>query len=112
MLLNLGGMANLTYVPRRAVEEGAFAFDTGPGMALVDAVARLVDPSLRYDLDGGLARRGRVNQAAARRGCSPIRSSRAPPPKSTGRERFGLALRRARSTGRSPGPTAWPPRSS
>jgi 1,6-anhydro-N-acetylmuramate kinase len=33
-------MANLTYVPRRAVEEGAFAFDTGPGMALVDGLAR------------------------------------------------------------------------
>jgi anhydro-N-acetylmuramic acid kinase len=44
VLLNIGGMANLTYVPRRAVEEGAFAFDTGPGMALVDGLARKASP--------------------------------------------------------------------
>ena len=43
MLLNLGGMANLTYVPRRAQEDGVLAFDTGPGVAMIDAVARLVD---------------------------------------------------------------------
>jgi anhydro-N-acetylmuramic acid kinase len=61
VLLNLGGMANLTYTPRRAVEEGAFAFDTGPGMVLIDAVARLVEPALPFDEDGVLAGRGRVD---------------------------------------------------
>jgi anhydro-N-acetylmuramic acid kinase len=84
-------MANLTYVPRRAAEEGAFAFDTGPGVALIDAVARLVDPSLRYDADGALARRGRVREELlGRLLCEPYFT--APPPKSTGRELFGLPL--------------------
>jgi anhydro-N-acetylmuramic acid kinase len=91
VLLNLGGMANLTYVPRRAAEEGAFAFDTGPGVALVDAVARLVDPKLRYDVDGTLAARGQVHQPLLERLLADPFFG-APPPKSTGRERFGLPL--------------------
>jgi len=91
VLLNLGGMANLTYVPRRAQEAGAFAFDTGPGMALIDAVARLVDPALRFDADGTLARRGTVNRAALTRLLADPFFS-VVPPKSTGRERFGQTL--------------------
>ena len=88
VLLNLGGMANLTYVPRRAQERGAFAFDTGPGMAVIDAVARLVDPSLPYDQDGRLTNAGRPDEAVlARLLADPFFS--ALPPKSTGRERFG-----------------------
>ncbi len=90
VLLNLGGMANFSYVPRRAVEAGALACDTGPGMAVIDAIARLVDPSLAYDVDGRLARRGRVDQAVlARLVADPFFA--APPPKSTGRERFGAS---------------------
>lgn len=91
VLLNLGGMANVTYVPRRALEAGAFAFDTGPGMVLVDAVARLVEPALSYDAEGLLARRGRVRSATLERLLSDPFFA-APPPKSTGRERFGPAL--------------------
>ncbi|MGH7702330.1 MAG: anhydro-N-acetylmuramic acid kinase [Gemmatimonadales bacterium] len=88
VLLNLGGMANLTYVKRRSVEQGALAFDTGPGVALVDAVARLVDPKLPFDRDGQLARRGKVDEAAlAALLADPFFAT--PPPKSTGRERFG-----------------------
>lgn len=91
ILLNLGGMANLTYVPRRAEEAGVLAFDTGPGVALVDAVARMVDRSLRFDHDGELARRGRVHEALLERLLTDPFFA-APPPKSTGRERFGLAM--------------------
>lgn len=88
ILLNIGGMANLTFVPWRAVEEGAFAFDTGPGVAVIDAVARLVDPALPYDKGGVLAARGRVNEALlAELLQDPFFSQR--PPKSTGRERYG-----------------------
>jgi anhydro-N-acetylmuramic acid kinase len=88
VLLNLGGMANLTYVRRRAMEDGAFAFDTGPGVAVLDAVARLVDSSLPYDRDGRLARRGKVHEdLVADLLQDPFFA--AEPPKSTGRERFG-----------------------
>ncbi|HEX9164912.1 MAG TPA: anhydro-N-acetylmuramic acid kinase [Gemmatimonadales bacterium] len=88
VLLNIGGMANLTYVPRRDEDEGAFAFDTGPGMAIIDAVARLVEPGLSWDVDGRLAASGTVDDALL---AELLRDPwfLAPPPKSTGREHFG-----------------------
>src|SRR5829696_9164054 len=62
ILLNLGGMANLTYVEQRALEQGVLAFDTGPGMALIDATARLVDQRRSFDRDGLLAAQGTVRE--------------------------------------------------
>src|SRR5216117_1308344 len=59
LLLNLGGMANVTWVPRRGVTAGSLAFDTGPGVAVIDAVTRHIDPDLPFDRDGDRARRGR-----------------------------------------------------
>src|SRR4029077_10261806 len=91
VLLNIGGMANLTYVGRRAIDDGALAFDTGPGMVLVDAVARLVDPKLPYDRDGVLADRGTVNEVEVTRLLADS-FFRQPPPRSTGRERFSDAM--------------------
>jgi len=91
VLLNIGGMANCTYVAHRAEEAGAMAFDTGPGMAVIDAVAQLVDPALHCDLDGRLAAAGVPNDAVlARLLAEPFFA--APPPKSTGRERFGAGF--------------------
>lgn len=91
VLLNLGGMANLTYVPRGGVEEGAIAFDTGPGVAVIDGVARRVDPALSCDLDGKLAARGRPDEDLLTELLShPFLHG--PPPKSTGREHFGEAF--------------------
>ena len=88
-LLNIGGMANVTWVPRRGVTEGAFAFDTGPGVAVIDAITRRVDPDAPYDKDGERARRGRpVAKLLDELLADPYFS--APPPKSTGRERFGI----------------------
>jgi anhydro-N-acetylmuramic acid kinase len=88
VLLNLGGMANLTYVARRAQEEGAFAFDTGPGVAIIDGVARMVDRRRSYDRDGKLAAQGTPDEAVlGELLADPFFAS--PPPKSTGRERFG-----------------------
>lgn len=94
VLLNLGGMANLTYVPRRAVEEGVLAFDTGPGVAVIDTLARLVDPRRSYDRDGKLAAQGRPDEAVLDELLADPFFS-APPPKSTGRERFGEAYAQA-----------------
>lgn len=93
VLLNIGGMANVTYVGRRAIDDGAMAFDTGPGMVLVDAIARLVDPALPYDRDGTLAARGRVNEPELARLLADGFFDQAPP-RSTGREHFGDALAR------------------
>ena len=90
VLLNLGGMANITLVPGGGRETGAIAFDTGPGMAIIDAVAHRVDESLSCDLDGRLAAAGTVNEAVLRELLADPYFQDAPP-KSTGRERFGDA---------------------
>lgn len=102
ILLNLGGMANLTWVPHRADDAGAFAFDTGPGMAVIDALARRVDPSLPYDADGRVSARGSVRtDALAHLLADPFFAQA--PPKSTGRERFGAGYAEALAV-RVPGP--------
>lgn len=90
VLVNIGGMANLTYVERRGRLEGAFAFDTGPGMAVIDEVARMADPSLPYDRDAWLSSRGTADESVLKSLLADPWFNAAPP-KSTGRERFGLA---------------------
>jgi len=88
-LLNVGGIANVTWVPRRGVSEGAFAFDTGPGVGVIDAVTRRIDPDAVYDVDGERARRGRpVTKLLEELLAEPYFAL--PPPKSTGRELFGI----------------------
>src|SRR5438552_7915212 len=84
LLLNLGGMANVTWGPRRGVLDGALAFDTGPGVAVIDAVARRLDPAAPYDRDGERARRGRPALKVLDALLADAFFSR-PPPKSTGR---------------------------
>lgn len=88
VLINLGGMANLTYVERRGRLDGAFAFDTGPGMSVIDDMARQADPSLPYDRDGYLSSRGTPDEGVLKTLLADSFFA-APPPKSTGRERFG-----------------------
>lgn len=88
VLLNIGGMANATWVRSRAELDGVVAGDSGPGMAIIDAVARLVDPELPYDAGGVLSSEGEVAVAVLSELLADPFFTR-PPPKSTGRERFG-----------------------
>ncbi|HJS43604.1 MAG TPA: anhydro-N-acetylmuramic acid kinase [Gemmatimonadales bacterium] len=88
-LLNIGGMANVTWVPRRGETKGAFAFDTGPGVAVIDAITRRVDPNAAFDENGERARHGRpIAKVLEELLADPYFAE--PPPKSTGRERFGI----------------------
>jgi anhydro-N-acetylmuramic acid kinase len=103
VLINIGGMANLTYVEKRGQLEGAFAFDTGPGMTVIDDMARQADPSMPYDRDAYLSRRGTTDESALKALLSDSFFS-APPPKSTGRERFGQSYARMLYA-RVPGPS-------
>ena len=103
VLLNLGGMANLTYVERRGRLDGAFAFDTGPGMSVIDDMARQADPGLPYDRDAYLSSRGSADEPALKSLLAdPFFAT--PPPKSTGRERFGQGFARMLYA-RVPGPS-------
>jgi anhydro-N-acetylmuramic acid kinase len=94
-LLNLGGIANLTVLPRSAAEEDypdrLLAFDTGPGnMVLDEMVALLTGGRERRDQEGARAARGTVSR--------PLLDElladpffELVPPRSTGREHFGQA---------------------
>ncbi len=92
VVLNLGGIANLTYLPPGAGIEGVLAFDVGPGNILLDALAARVSGGAETcDRDGALAGRGRLSPALlARLMLHPFLHRR--PPKSTGRETFGPAF--------------------
>ncbi|HEY8850961.1 MAG TPA: anhydro-N-acetylmuramic acid kinase [Gemmatimonadaceae bacterium] len=86
-LQNLGGIGNITVVPPRGEIEGVRAFDTGPGVAVIDGVTHALRPQLPYDIDGRLAQAGRPNMAIVKDLlAAPYFAS--PPPKSTGRELF------------------------
>jgi anhydro-N-acetylmuramic acid kinase len=89
-LQNLGGIGNVTVVPPGGALEGVRAFDTGPGVGVIDGVTRLLVPELPYDVDGRLAKRGRVREAVVRELLAEPYFA-APPPKSTGRELFTRA---------------------
>ena len=100
LLLNLGGIANFTYLPRAGGDAtAAFSTDTGPGNTLLDATVRAHRPGLAYDEDGRLALAGRVHPGLlAALLDHPF--FRAPLPKTTGPELFSpdyLALARQRS---------------
>ncbi|NNE09913.1 MAG: anhydro-N-acetylmuramic acid kinase [Gemmatimonadetes bacterium] len=89
-VLNLGGVANLTWLPRAGGWGGVRSFDTGPANALSDRImqSRYDKP---YDRDGRLALSGSVDEALLER---LLRHPyfRRRPPKSTGFEEFGDAF--------------------
>ena len=93
---NIGGMGNVTYLPAGASgAPGVVAFDTGPGNMLMDyAAQRATDGRLAYDRDGLLAAAGRVEERLVDRWMEdPYFALK--PPKSTGREVFGVQRGRA-----------------
>jgi anhydro-N-acetylmuramic acid kinase len=89
--LNLGGIANITVLPRAAQPQQVFAFDTGPANMLIDAlVAQFTRGRLRFDENARLSSQGRSIPALLD---ELLRDPylKLPPPKSTGREYYGNA---------------------
>lgn len=87
-LLNLGGIANLTLLPAAGTRGDVQAFDTGPANMVIDALAeRLFNEP--YDEDGARAAQGSRDHTLLAE-LLQIDFFEAPPPKSTGRERFGM----------------------
>jgi anhydro-N-acetylmuramic acid kinase len=89
--LNLGGIANITVLPRAAKPQQVVAFDTGPANMLIDAlVSHFTRGRLRFDDNARLASEGRSIPALLD---DLLRDPylKLPPPKSTGREYYGNA---------------------
>jgi anhydro-N-acetylmuramic acid kinase len=91
---NIGGIGNVTYLPARPPAgcgpDDVLAFDTGPGNMIIDGiVTALTDGRQTYDRDGVMALRGRVDAAWLE---ELLRDPylRQAPPKTTGREVYGL----------------------
>ncbi len=88
VLLNIGGMANVTWVKQQGALDDVVAFDTGPGVAIIDAATRVVEPSATFDVDGARAAAGTaVKEVVAT--LLELSYFAQSPPKSTGREMFG-----------------------
>ena len=93
ILLNIGGISNITYLKKGCLEMDVFAFDTGPGNMLIDEAMRHFY-NLEYDRDGKHARNGHLCEELYQElmGMNYIHMA---PPKSTGRELFGKQLAHA-----------------
>jgi len=89
LLQNIGGIGNMTVLPAACAPEAVYAFDTGPGNMLIDAVvSAATDGRERYDKGGAMAARGNVDE----RLLDMLRAEpyySLPLPKTTGRELFG-----------------------
>lgn len=104
LVLNIGGIANFTHLPPACRPHDVLAFDTGPGNMLLDALVGLLTRGRRtYDRDGAMAARGTVSPPLLRK-LMHHPYLRQKPPKSTGRETFGVpfAERLLRESGLAP----------
>ncbi|SDL84494.1 anhydro-N-acetylmuramic acid kinase [Siphonobacter aquaeclarae] len=89
LMLNMGGIANFTYLPRTLDASSVFVTDTGPGNTLLDAFSQKLF-GLPYDKDAALARAGTVHTALL----NALKNNPffdAPFPKTTGPEVFNTA---------------------
>jgi anhydro-N-acetylmuramic acid kinase len=89
--LNIGGIANLTAIPAGAQLEDVFAFDTGPGNMVIDALVRhFTGGRKRFDRNAEIAAEGSLVPGLLRSLLRDKYFSRIPP-KTAGREQYGEA---------------------
>jgi anhydro-N-acetylmuramic acid kinase len=92
LVVNIGGISNVTYLPCDAGLENILAFDVGPGNMLIDGIVQHRTNGRRaMDRGGAMARRGRVHERLLSELLRHPFLNRKPP-KTTGREVFGRAM--------------------
>lgn len=86
---NIGGISNLSFLPKDGIIDDVIAFDTGPGNMLIDSlVSKLSQGKKQYDKNGEWGAKGKTNNDLLSFMMShPFLKK--PPPKTTGREDFG-----------------------
>src|SRR5205807_8221094 len=88
-VLNIGGIANITVIPKGASPSSVIAFDTGPGNMVIDALVRHATSNRRsFDAEAQMASRGHLLPALLNTTLAEP-YFRQPPPKSAGREQYG-----------------------
>ena len=92
LIVNLGGISNVTYVPPASGSAELVAFDTGPANMVLDGLmSRTTNGRVSMDREGRLAAKGRVDSRLLAKLLAHPYLSQAPP-KSTGREAFGAKM--------------------
>ena len=89
IMLNMGGIANFTYLPKTLDASKVFTTDTGPGNTLIDAVARKFFGKA-FDENGEIANSGKINMSLLK-SLKEDSFFEASFPKTTGPESFSLA---------------------
>ncbi len=91
-LQNIGGIANVTFIPKDCAIDDIVAFDTGPGNMIIDRVTeRITHYQYAFDKDGNIAAGGKVHDDLLKGLLGhPYLSKQ--PPKTTGREEFGRSF--------------------
>ena len=89
LTLNLGGIANISFIPKRANCDNIIGFDTGPGMSLIDESIDFFWQK-GFDCNGIYSSKGKINDGMLNYLVDNSPFIFKVPPKSTGREDFGL----------------------
>lgn len=98
VVLNIGGIANLTHLPAGGTPEQIVAFDTGPGNCVSDHLCRVHDPGgPGYDAGGERALRSRVCAPLAETIMAHPYFSKAGPKSTDGPEMIAIFMQAARS---------------
>lgn len=87
VVLNIGGIANITILPQNCRLDEVLAFDTGPGNMVIDGLMERLYQR-QYDVDGAVAMTGRTSVSLLQQLLAHPYFQQ-PVPKSTGRENFG-----------------------
>ncbi len=88
-LLNIGGISNITVLKKGAALDDVIAFDTGPGNMMIDLAVKKFF-GRKFDPDGSIAASGKFNEDLFNALAVKDSFIEAAPPKSTGREYYGL----------------------
>ena len=100
IILNIGGIANLTWLPKNAEPGDVLAFDTGPGNMVMDALTtEYTGGQQLFDRGGAIASKGHVDRELLDTLLNdPYYETK--PPKSAGREQYGAEfIAKLKSTG-------------
>ena len=87
IILNIGGIANISYIPKNGLRNKVFGFDTGPGMCLIDELSKIKFKK-DFDIDAKFSSKGKINHELLEY-LMQDKYICMLPPKSTTREYFG-----------------------